>query len=167
MLQRRAFLVSTLSPLAFSPLAARAQGTPAESEAAVRQALAQFLAAWNQHDFAAWSEMLATDVHWVFPNSNPKRSRDVVATYGSQRMRIYDVDFSVRRIKLHDNETRATLTLGGQERELPVRDGKYVRIWNRELLLTRWRIEDAHWRLHYWNDNTFESAALAKEEGLE
>jgi ketosteroid isomerase-like protein len=167
MLQRRVFLASTLSPLAFSPMAARAQGTPAESEAAVRRALAQFLAAWNRHDLAAWSEMLSTDVHWVFPNSNSKRSRDVVATYGSQRMRIYDVDFSVRRIKLHDNDTRATLTLGGQERELPVRDGKYVRIWNRDLLLTRWRLEDAHWRLYYWNDNTFESAALAKEEGLE
>jgi hypothetical protein len=167
MLQRRAFLASTLSPLAFSPLAARAQGTPAESEAAVRQALAQFLAAWNRHDIAAWSEMLAIDVHWVFPNSNSKRSRNVVATYGSQRLRIYDVDFSVRRIKLHDNETRATLTLGGQQRELPVRDGKYARIWDRELLLTRWRLEDAHWRLYYWNDNTFESAALAKEEGLE
>jgi hypothetical protein len=167
MLQRRAFLAATLSPLAFSPMAARAQGTPAESEAAVRQALAQFLAAWNRHDFAAWSEMLAIDVHWVFPNSNSKRSRDVVATYGSQRMRIYDVDYSVRRIKLHDNDTRATLTVGGQERELPVRDGKYVRIWSRELLLTRWRLEDAHWRLYYWNDNTFESAALAKEEGLE
>jgi ketosteroid isomerase-like protein len=167
MLQRRAFLASTLSPLAFSLLPARAQGTPAESEAAVRLALAQFLAAWNRHDLAAWSEMLATDVHWVFPNSNSKRSRDVVATYGSHRMLIYDFDFSVLRIKFHDNETRATLTLGGQQRELPVRDGKYVRIWNRELLLTRWRLEDAHWRLYYWNDNPFESAALAKEEGLE
>lgn len=167
MLQRRAFLASTLSPLAFSPVAARAQGTPAESEAAVRRALAQFLAAWNRHDVAAWSEMLAIDVHWVFPNSNSKRSRDVVATYGSQRMQIYDLEYSVRRIKLHDNDTRASLTVGGQQRELPVRDGKYVRIWDRELLLTRWRLEDAHWRLYYWNDNTFESAALAKEEGIE
>lgn len=167
MLQRRTFLSSTLGPLVFSSWAARAQGTPPESETAVRQALSQFLAAWNRHDLAAWSEMLALDVHWVFPNLNSKRSRDVVVTYGSQRMRIYDVDFSVRRIKLHDNETRATLTLGGQERELPVRDGKYVRVWNRELLLTRWRLEDKHWRLHYWNDNTVESAALAKEEGLE
>jgi ketosteroid isomerase-like protein len=129
--------------------------------------LAQFLAAWNRHDVAAWSEMLAIDVHWVFPNSNSKRSRDVVATYGSQRMQIYDLEYSVRRIKLHDNDTRASLTVGGQQRELPVRDGKYVRIWDRELLLTRWRLEDAHWRLYYWNDNTFESAALAKEEGIE
>ena len=167
MLQRRAFLASTLSPLAFSPVAARAQGTPAESEAAVRRALAQFLAAWNRHDVAAWSEMLAIDVHWVFPSSISKRSRDVVATYGSQRMQIYDLEYSVRRIKLHDNDTHATLTVGGQQRELPVRDGKYVRIWDRELLLTRWRLEDAHWRLYYWNDNTFESAALAKEEGIE
>ena len=167
MLQRRAFVASTLSRLAFSPLAARAQGAPAESEAAVRQALAQFLAAWNRHDLAAWSEMLAIDVHWVFPNSNSKRSRDVVATFASLRMQIFDVDYSVRRIKLHDNNTRATLTVGGQQRELPVRDGKYARIWDRELLLARWRLEDTHWRLYYWNDNTFESAALAKEEGLE
>ena len=112
--------------------------------------------------------MLATDVHWVFlPGSISKRSRDIVATYGSQVVQLFDVDFSVRRIKLHDNNTRATLTVGGQQRELPVRDGKYARIWDRELLLARWRLEDTHWRLYYWNDNTFESAALAKEEGLE
>lgn len=88
MLQRRTFLSSTFGPLAFSPWAARAQGTPPESETAVRQALSQFLAAWNRHDLAAWSEVIALDVHWICPNSNSKRSRDVVATDGSQRMRV-------------------------------------------------------------------------------
>lgn len=164
MIQRRTVLASILS---MAPLVVMAQSQQSASEAALRTTVAQYFATWNRHDAQAWSEFLTNDVQWVVSNVVTQQTRESAVAYGAIRVKMYDVDFAISHIKLYDNDTRATVTVRGRNLELPVRDGKYARVWERDLLLSRWRLDGDKWRVYYWNDYVFGATALAKEEGIE
>jgi hypothetical protein len=148
------------------PQLSHAQAASAEAESALRKTIAAFFFAWNSHGKNAWAEFLAQDIQWVFPNANLKKTRESVLTYGSINIRRYDVNFEVTKIKLYDEGTRATVLLRGQSFELPVRDGKYTRVWNRDLQLSRWRLEGSAWYLFCMNEDVVQATDLARTEVL-
>lgn len=166
MRRRQCLLIAAMAPAVGLPPLASARSGPVEAEAALRQTVSAFFEAWNRHDVAARAEFFAEDIEWVFVYSDLKKGRANVSTYGSTFVRDYDVSFEVAGLKLQDGGRRATLVLRGQYLELPVRDGKYVRIWNRYPLLMRWRVEGGAWRLYYANEHVPAATEIAKSEGL-
>ena len=164
---RRRFLASAFALSCLSAPTTYSQSVPVASESVLRETIERYYASWNRHDAAAWGEFLTADVHWMFPYANSKQSREAVVDYGAHLMKMYDSKFEVVRLRLYDNGNRATVILRGQHLDLPLRDGKYLRAWNRDPVIARWRVDGGSWRLYYMNENTTEAAALAKAEGLE
>lgn len=167
MLHRRRLIVATAALAIGLPQFVRAQSSTADAEAALLQTVRAYFAAWNRRDTEAWAQFLAEDIEWVYAYSNLKKGRATVAAYGASALRQYDAKLEVVKLKLYDGGTRATVLLRGQMLELPVRDGKYVRAFDRDPLLARWRLEGATWRMYYMNQNVPESEELAKAEGLD
>lgn len=163
--RRRSILLAAGALLAAWPSAAQTGG-PA-SEGALREAVAQYVAAWNHRDIDGLAALLAHDVHYIEPYGSEKHTREVVAAYTRLVMAVYDLRLDIVRLRIGDSGNEATLVLRGQHLGLPVRDGKYSQRFDRSPLVTRWRLEDGQWRLFYFNDNTVKSAEIARNEKLE
>ena len=167
MANRRTVLGIVTASALLGPFQTYAQSPAEPSEGAVRDAIRQYLAAWNRHDAAAWGDFLTADVHYVFPNSNNKHTRETVTAYGAGRVRDFELKLELVRLQLQQNGRQAAAVLRGQYLELPQRDGRYARVWERDPMLTRWRVDGGKWRAYYINEVGFESAALVKAEGLD
>ncbi|RVT47429.1 hypothetical protein [Rubrivivax albus] len=167
-MQRRYVLAYAAWTLALAmPKAGAEQAGNADAEAALRQAVSDYLASWNSHEIASWARWLTEDVEWIDPSDpSPKKSKATVTTFASYYVRTYDLDLRIKKLLLASNGKSATVALEGKWLELPQRDGKYSREWARDLLVSRWRYEGDGWRLLYMNNHAGSSAEIAKAEGL-
>ena len=161
---RRSILLGAGALLAAWPAAAQT-GSPA-SEDALREAVAQYVSAWNRRDIDSLAALLAHDMHYIEPYGSEKHTREAVAAYTRLVMAVYDLRLDIVRLRVGDSGNEATLVLRGQHLGLPVRDGRYSQRFDRAPLVTRWRIEDGRWRLFYFNDNTVKSTEIVRSEGL-
>lgn len=159
---RRATLAALVA-LSLAGAGARAQGSP---EAALRQAVAGYLDAWNSKQPDRLRPLLVPDVNWVALYEQPKNDRESVLVYAQNAMNLYALNLAVSRIKLRDNGTSASVLLKGQFMEFPFKDGKYTRVWDRGAILTRWRLDGGRWLIAYMNENANLSGALEKTEGF-
>lgn len=156
---RRQFLVALLGGL--MPAAGSAQDG---SEPALRAAFAAYLQAWNARDAGAIAAVMTEDVEWVSLYSQGRAGRGSVVDYIKTAMPLYALDVAITRVRLEGGA--ATVLFSGRFLEFPYANGKYTRVWNRDVLLSRWRFSDGHWRITYLNENAGQSAELAKKAGL-
>lgn len=167
MKRRQALVYATCALAAASPRIGVAQPSAAEAEQALRKAFADYVAAWNSHDATSWSRWLTDDVEWVdVSDPSPKKTKATVAAFASFYVRAYELDLRIRKVALAPSGKSATLILEGKWLELPRKDGKYAMEWQRDLLVSRWRLEEGSWRLSYMNNHLGSAAEVAKAEGL-
>ncbi len=167
MVGRRGLLVFSLVVGLLRPSMARAQLAPGASEAALRDVFSRFAAALVRRDVGSLSSLLTADAVWVFPDSVTKQSREDVAIYIATVLGTYDFKMELVRLKMSGREEAATVVIRAQLLLLPVKDGKYAMVFNRDPMLSRWRLENGEWRLHYVVSDVVKAAALVKAEGLE
>lgn len=147
------------------PLHAMAQDAADDPPPALKAAVAAYVDAWNSRDTARLGALIADDVEWVFIYTSViRRGRQAVMDYAATAISVYAVDLRVFRVKASGDEAIALLR--GRFNEYPLRDGKYTRVWERDVLFTRWRQEAGGWRLAFMNENATQSAELAKAAGL-
>jgi uncharacterized protein (TIGR02246 family) len=79
----RAFLLSSLlAMLCIGSFASAAQAQPrTEDEQAIQKVLADFVAAWNQHDMKLWSELATDDADYVVISAKHLKGRDEIFKY--------------------------------------------------------------------------------------
>jgi ketosteroid isomerase-like protein len=167
MVDRREFLASGLAAGLVWCSTAKAQTAPGGGEAALRDAVSRFATALNHRDLSALRTLLAADVVWVAPDSVTKESRDDVSSYIATFLVTYDFRLELVRLRMRDRPDSATLVMRGQVLTLPMRDGKYVMVFNRDPLLSRWRWQDGEWRLQLMITDVVQASAALKAEGLE
>jgi uncharacterized protein (TIGR02246 family) len=79
----RGFLLSSLSAmLCIGSFAINAQAeTRPEDEQAIQKVLADFVAAWNQHDMKLWSELFTDDADFIVVTAKHLKGRDEIFKY--------------------------------------------------------------------------------------
>lgn len=167
MAQRRTLVISGLVLGLLWPIAAAAQPVPGASEASLRDAFSRFQSALSEHDVVSLREIFTADAVWIFADELTKQSGDEVASYIGTSLLTYEFKLEIARLKIGDGRDPATLVLRGQVLLLPKKDGKYPMVFNRDPMLTRWRLEDDRWKLYYVMGDVGKAAALVKAEGLE
>lgn len=164
-MQRRQVFACTVCVLAASmPILGYAQSSNTEAEAAVRKAVAGYIATWNSHDVAAWADWLADDIEWVEPDGNVKKSKEAVAGYISYYVPRWKLDLKIKKLALSSSGKSATVVLEGKWLWLEAKND--VREYPRDPLLWRLRLDGDRWRLSYINQSVVSSAEIAKAEGL-
>lgn len=133
-------------------------------EKALRERVAQYMATWSRRDVASWVQLHTDDVHYVDVYLFERRGRDAIATYFPSVMALYDLDLTVVRMRV-DGE-KALVVLRSRYSELPMRDGKYVRVLDREPVLSHWRKDGGIWRVDEFIDSTTVASERMKAEGL-
>lgn len=167
MKRRQALFYSTCMLAAAIPRIGSAQRSATEAEQALRKAFADYVAAWNSHDTASWSRWLTDDVEWIdVSDPTPKKSKATVAAFASYYVHAYELDLRIKKAALAPSGKSATLVLEGKWLELPRRDGKYAMEYQRDLLVSRWRLDEGSWRLSYMNNHLGSATEVAKAEGL-
>ena len=134
-------------------------------EEALRKRVAEYLSTWSRRDVAAWVQLHTDDVHYVDYYLLERRGRDAIAIYFPSFMALYDLDLAVVRMRV-DGE-KAYVVLRSRYSELPMRDGKYVRVSDREPVLSHWRKDGGIWRIDEFVDNIKVASERMKAEGLE
>lgn len=146
---------------------AGAQARASNDENALRSAIAKLASTWNEHDLDAWAALLSEQIVDIDEYGNEKRSRAAVVTSNKVMMSSFDRDVQVVRLRLDENGAQATVVLHIRHLGLPIQRGKYYQTFDREPVLSRWRLEDGVWRLFYLNENSRQAAEIVQAERLD
>ena len=159
MLARRKAIQSLL---ALAPTWATGQPAPASAEHQLRSAIDAYLGAWARRDVDALLRFHTEDTLYIDPYQNEKRGRGQLAGYIGAMMRLYDLRLDIERIAVRADGTQAFLIFRERYGELPHKDGRYVRDFDRSGIFSRWRLEDGVWRIEQFVDSTTRSAEFMK-----
>lgn len=163
MLSRRR---ASLYVLASAPTWASGQPAPAGAEGQLRSAVDAYLAAWARRDLDALSQLHTEDTLYVDPYLNEKRGRGQLAGYIASMVRLYDLRLDIERIVVRAKGTQALVIFRERYGELPRKDGRYVRDFDRSGIFSRWRFKEGTWQIAQYIDSTTRSAEFMKAEGL-
>ena len=157
MSQVRTFLL--LAALALLTSGAAAQPAAGATEASLRSAMTQYVAAWNAKDVAAWSALLAEDVWYFEAPDYYQRSKGKanVLAFHADTVKLSDLAWDIKRIKLRPDNT-ATVVLAHTANILPKAGGKYASSFVSDPSVARWRLEGGVWKLYYFT--THKGSAL-------
>ena len=152
--------------LAFAPTWASGQPAPACAERQLRSTIDAYLSAWARRDADALSRFHTEDTLYIDPYLHEKRGRGQLVGYIGVMMRLYDLRLDIERMVVRADGTQALLVLRERYGELPRKDGRYVRDFDRSGIFSRWRFKDGVWRIEQYIDSTTRSAEFMKAEGL-
>jgi ketosteroid isomerase-like protein len=157
---------TALHILALSPAWAAAQPAPTSAESQLRSAIDAYLAAWTRRDVDALSRLHTEDTLYIDPYLNEKKGRGQLAGYMGAMVRLYDLRLNIERMVVRAGGTQALLILRERYGELPRKDGRYVRDFDRSGIFSRWRRHEGGWQIEQFVDSTIRSADFIKAEGL-
>jgi ketosteroid isomerase-like protein len=172
MTERPDALVTRRTALAalFAGLAPAAGAADENPEAAVRQAIAACVAAWNTHDVKAWSRFLAEDVWYTEADDTwyqRYKGRDKVIGWFEYSVKNGDLQWTVDRIKVRPDGIVAAV-IDQRVSMLPVKDGKYASVFVSKPSLVRWRRDaDGQWRIVFFTSHKGWALVEMKKDGLE
>ncbi|HSV55163.1 MAG TPA: nuclear transport factor 2 family protein, partial [Burkholderiaceae bacterium] len=152
--------------LALAPTWASGQPALASAERQLRTAIDAYLVAWARRDVDVLSQFHTEDTLYIDPYLNEKRGRGQLAGYLGFMVRLYDLRLDIERMVVRADGTQALLILRERYGELPRKDGRYVRDFDRSGIFSRWRFKDGVWRIEQYIDSTTRSAEFMKAEGL-
>ena len=156
---------TVLAALLVAPLPALAQ-TP--SEAAVREASAAYVKAWNRHDIKAWADFLAPDVWYTEADDFYERfkGRDKVVGWFEFNVKNADLAWEVQRLKaLPDGSVGVVLKQTMSM--LPRKNGKYASVFVSEPSFARWRPVDGRWQIVFFTSHAGWARDQIKKAGME
>lgn len=142
------------------------QDAPASAEQRLRSAIDAYLAAWARRDVDALPQFHTEDTLYIDPYLNEKRGRGQLAGYLAAMMGLYDLRLDIERMVVRSDGTQALVILRERYGELPRKDGRYVRDFDRSGIFSRWGFRDGAWRIEQFVDSTTRSAEFIKAEGL-
>jgi hypothetical protein len=158
--RRRLLLAALLAPLYRSAAAG--------DEAALRETIARYVAAWNAHDVKAWTVFLAADVWFTrtIDHYESNKGRDQVVAMFAWDVENSDLDWEVRRINRMPDGS-ATVVLKNRTLLLPKSDGKYRMVFEHDPAASRWRLEDGQWRMFFFTSDRGWALDVLKKDGVE
>ncbi|MGJ7494758.1 nuclear transport factor 2 family protein [Variovorax sp. RT4R15] len=171
-LRRRALLALGGAALVLAwPPDAPAQTKKASSggtEAAVRDTIARFEAAWNRHDVKAWLALMTEDV-WFTAASDfygRMKGKEAVRAFFEYDVKNTDLRWEIKQLKMMPDGT-ASASLRHTALLLPKVDGKYKREDVSDPCLSRWRLEGGRWRLFFFTAYKGLAISEMKKDGLD
>jgi ketosteroid isomerase-like protein len=166
-LSRRSVL-GVASGIFVSATRAGAQPKSDATEASLREAIAQYLKAWNRHDTKAWSAMLTDDIWYTEARDYYQRMKGKKAVLSTFEYNVKNSDlvWEVRRLQMMPDGT-ATVVVRQVANILPKTGGKYASSFESEPSLARWRHGGGKWRLFFFTSNKGWALAEMKKDGVE
>ena len=135
-------------------------------EAAVRQASAALVQAWNRHDTKAWSAHLAEDTWYTDVDDTYERykGRDLAVGRFSYSVENSDLQWDVVRMKTRPDGV-VSVVIVERLSMLPKTDGKYKSVYTNDPSIARWRRDaDGHWRVVYFTSHKGRALAEIKKD---
>jgi ketosteroid isomerase-like protein len=148
----------TVLCLLAAPAWAMGQPAPAAAETQLRAAIDTYLAAWARRDADALLQMHTEDSLYIDPYLNEKTGRASLAAYLASMVRLYDLRLDIERMML-GADGQARVLLRERYGELPHKNGRYVRDYDRSGIFSRWRLAQ-------FIDSITRSAEFARAQGL-
>ena len=151
------------------PLTAfKTQAQTAASEASLREAVSQYVAAWNRHDVQGWASFLADDIWYTEAIDWYKRfqGRQAVITSFQDAVKESDLLWDVKRLRMMPDGT-ATVVVRHVAQILPKTDGRYKSSFESDPSITRWRFENGKWRMFFFTSHKGTALAEMKKDGVE
>ena len=141
-MRRRTVLASLLGAAPFPVLA---QTPP---EAAVREASAAYVNAWNRHEIKGWADFLAPDVWYTEAEDLYERfkGRDKVIGWFEFNVKNSDLAWALQRVKALPDSS-VGVVLKQTMSMLPRKNGKYASVFVSEPSFARWRPVDGRWQI--------------------
>jgi uncharacterized protein (TIGR02246 family) len=141
--------------------------TPA-GEAALRDTIRDYTAAWNRHDVPAWTQYLTADVWFTEAMDFYERNkdRDKVVPLFEWNVKNSDLELDILRVRMMPDGT-ATASLRTVARILPKTDGKYKAEFESTPSVSRWRLEEGRWRMFFFTSHKGWALDVMKKDGLE
>lgn len=149
--------------------AALLAATARADEAAVRQATAALVEAWNRHDAKAWGAHLAEDAWYAEAEDFYERfkGREKVVGWFSYNVENSDLQWDIVRMKTRPDGV-VSVVLVQRMSFLPKTDGRYASVFTSDPALARWRRDaDGRWRLMFFTSHKgWALAEIKKDEAL-
>jgi ketosteroid isomerase-like protein len=137
-------------------------------EAAVRDASAALVQAWNRHDVKAWSAFLTADAWYQEAEDFYERykGRDKAVGLIGYKVENSDLEWDLVRVKARP-DGQIGVVLVERMKMLPKTDGKYQSVFTSNPSYARWRRDtDGRWRMAYFTSNKgLALAEMKKDEG--
>ncbi len=168
MSDRRRFLgIAAAGVLALHAQSSWPQAAAASSEASLRAAIDQYLAAWNSHDVDAWSAMLTDDVWYTEAIDYYQRSKgkSAVLAFHGDTVKTTDIAWEVKKIKQMPDGT-ATVVIRHVANILPKTEGKYATSFVSDPSVSRWRVVDAKWKMFYFTSHKGSALDVIGKDGV-
>jgi len=149
------------------PAAAQPKATKTGSEAALRDAIVQFEAAWNRHDVKAWLALMTEDVWFTQTMDYYERmkGKPAVKTTFEYDVKSTDLKWEIKQLRMLEGGNA-----GVELRQVglipPKTDGKYKREDVSDPSYSRWRVEGGKWKLYFFTSNKGWALAEMKKDGL-
>ena len=169
--QRRTFIIGvTAAAMSFNhgASAQEKKASGAGTEGDLRNAIAQFEKAWNQHDVDAWLALMTEDVWFTQTLDYYERmkGKKAVKTTFEYDVKNTELKWEVKRVRIMPGGT-ASVVLRQVGLIPPKVDGKYKREDVSEPSFGRWRLEGGKWKLFFFTSNKGWALDEMKKDGLE
>jgi ketosteroid isomerase-like protein len=135
-------------------------------EAAVREASAALVQAWNRHDVKAWSSFLTEDAWYKEAEDFYERykGRDKAVGLIGYKVENSDLEWDIVRVKTR-SDGQVGVVLVERMKMLPKTAGKYQSVFTSNPSYARWRRDpDGRWRMVYFTSNKGLALAEMKKD---
>lgn len=169
--QRRTFMIGVTAAAMLFNRGASAQtkkAPAAGTEGDLRNAIAQFEKAWNQHDVDAVLALMTEDVWFTqaLDYYGRMKGKKAVKPTFEYDVKSTDLQWEVKRVRMMPDGT-ASVVLRQVGLIPPKTDGKYKREDVSEPSFSRWRLEDGKWRLFFFTSHKGWALDEMKKDGLD
>jgi len=144
-----------------------AQGKAQSSEASLREAIAGYVATWNQHDVDAWAALLTDDIWYTEADDYYQRmkGRKAVIAFFGDLVKTTDLRWDIKSVKMMPDGT-ATVVLSHFALILPNSGGKYASTFESTPSVSRWRIERDRWHMFYFTSHKGSALVAMQKDGV-